>query len=231
MAGIAAAVAVALRALTGVWLAVVLAAVAVAAHTMPYVLFSSRQLLAPAFSFSLALWGPLVAGGLFQYLTIWRRFVAADATSRRFRDHLELVAHEMRSPLTAIQGSSEVMSRYPLDQGRRQQLAELIHRESRRLATLVERFLDVERLSAGEMELRRQPVALRHLVERTMERVQPLAERKKSNCEWQLAGSQRQWAIPSCWNSRCITCSATPSSIHRKAVRSRCRFIAMQHWG
>ena len=179
MAGIAAAVAVALRALTGVWLAVVLAAVAVAAHTMPYVLFSSRQLLAPAFSFSLALWGPLLAGGLFQYLTVWRRFVAADATSRRFRDHLELVAHEMRSPLTTIQGSSEVMSRYPLDQGRRQQLAELIHRESRRLATLLERFLDVERLSAGEMELRRQPVSLRHLVEQTMERVQPLAERKK----------------------------------------------------
>ena len=188
MAGIAAAVAVALRALTGVWLAVVLAAVAVAAHTMPYVLFSSRQLLAPAFSFSLALWGPLVAGGLFQYLTVWRRFVAADATSRRFRDHLELVAHEMRSPLTAIQGSSEVMSRYPLDQGRQQQLAELIHRESRRLATLLERFLDVERLSAGEMELRRQPVSLRHLVERTMERVQPLAERKKNPT---ASGNQR----------------------------------------
>ena len=84
----------------------------------------------------------------------------------------------MHSPLTAIQGSSEVMSRYPLNEARRQQLTELIHRESRRLATLVERFLDVERLSAGEMELRRQSVPLRSLVERTMERVQPLAERK-----------------------------------------------------
>ena len=178
MAGIAAVVAAALWTLTGVWLAVALAVVAVAAHTVPYVLFTSRQLLAPAFSFSLALWGPLLVGGIFQYLTVWRRLVAADATSRRFRDHLELVAHEMRSPLTAIQGSSEVMSRYPLDEARRQQLTELIHRESRRLATLVERFLDVERLSAGEMELRRQSVSLRSLVERTMERVQPLAGRK-----------------------------------------------------
>ncbi len=178
MAGIAAVVAAALRTLTGVWLAVALTVVAVAAHTVPYVLFTSRQLLAPAFSFSLALWGPLLVGGIFQYLTVWRRLVAADATSRRFRDHLDLVAHEMRSPLTAIQGSSEVMSRYPLNEARRQQLTELIHRESRRLATLVERFLDVERLSAGEMELRRQSVPLRSLVERTMERVQPLAERK-----------------------------------------------------
>ena len=178
MAGIAAVVAAALWTLTGVWLAVALAVVAVAAHTVPYVLFTSRQLLAPAFSFSLALWGPLLVGGIFQYLTVWRRLVAADATSRRFRDHLELVAHEMRSPLTAIQGSSEVMSRYPLDEARRQQLTELIHRESRRLATLVERFLDVDRLSAGEMELRRQSVSLRSLVERTMERVQPLAGRK-----------------------------------------------------
>ena len=178
MAGIAAMVAAALRTLTGVWLAVALTVVAVAVHTVPYVLFTSRQLLAPAFSFSLALWGPLLVGGIFQYLTVWRRLVAADATSRRFRDHLDLVAHEMRSPLTAIQGSSEVMSRYPLDEARRQQLTELIHRESRRLATLVERFLDVERLSAGEMELRRQSVSLRSLVERTRERAQPLAERK-----------------------------------------------------
>ena len=167
-----------LRTLTGVWLAVALTVVAVAVHTVPYVLFTSRQLLAPAFSFSLALWGPLLVGGIFQYLTVWRRLVAADATSRRFRDHLDLVAHEMRSPLTAIQGSSEVMSRYPLNEARRQQLTELIHRESRRLATLVERFLDVERLSAGEMELRRQSVSLRSLVERTRERAQPLAERK-----------------------------------------------------
>ena len=188
MAGIGALVAMALLTLTGVWLAVALAVVAVAVHCVPYYLFTSRQLVAPAFSFSLAFWGPLLVGGIFQYLTVWRRFMAADASSRRTRDHLELVAHEMRSPLTAIQGSSEVMTRYPLDEARRKQLAELIHRESRRLTTLVERFLDVERLSAGEMELRREPVPLRPLVKRTVERVQPLAERKKIQVRVEASG-------------------------------------------
>ena len=90
MGGIAAVVAAALRTLTGVWLAVALAVVAVAAHTVPYVLFTSRQLLAPRL---------LLLAGL--------------------------------------------------------------------VGTI-----------AGRWHLRRQSVPLRSLVERTMERVQPLAERK-----------------------------------------------------
>ncbi len=179
LVGIAAVVALALRLLTGGWLALTLALVGAVTHAVPYFLFRRQDLVTPAFSFSLAFWGPLLVCGVFQYLTVWRRYVQADATSRRIRDRLEMVSHEMRSPLTAIEGSSEVMSRYPLDDARRQQLTELIHRESKRLSTMVERFLDVERLEAGEIELRRDPVSLGPLVTQTVERVQPLANRKK----------------------------------------------------
>lgn len=187
MAGTAAAVGLALALLTGVWLGVALVLLAVAVHAAPYLLFE-RRLIAPAFSFSVAFWGPLVAGGVFRYLTVWRGYRDADATSRRLRDRMELVAHEVRSPLTAIQGSSEVMSRYPLDDERRRQLAELIHRESQRVAGLVQRFLDVERLSAGELELRREPVSLRALIALTLERTEPLARRKDIRIATAMAG-------------------------------------------
>ena len=178
MTAIAAAVAVVLLALRGWWLGAALVFLAAAVHAAPYLLFSRRLLVAPAFSVSLAFWAPLLVGGTFQYATVWRHYVAADAGRRRLRDRLEMVSHEMRSPLTAIQGSSEVMSRYDLEEDRRKQLADLIHRESQRLATMVERFLDVERLEAGEIELRLEPVPLEALVERTLERIQPLVRRK-----------------------------------------------------
>lgn len=175
---IAGCVAVLLFSLRGAALAAALAVLAVLVHAVPFLLFAKQQIVAPAFSFSLAFWAPALVGGIFQYRTVWRRYMAADATSRRLRGRMEMVSHEMRSPLTAIQGSGEVISRYPLDEARRKQLGDMISRESKRLAGMVERFLDVERLEAGELKLRRAPVPLREVVQRTAERLQPLAARK-----------------------------------------------------
>ncbi|MGB9605186.1 MAG: sensor histidine kinase, partial [Bryobacteraceae bacterium] len=88
------------------------------------------------------------------------------------------VTHEIRTPLTAIQGSSELMTRYNLSEEKRRQIAELIHSESRRLAHMIETFLSVERLSAGQMQLRREPFLADEVVAACVARVRPLAERK-----------------------------------------------------
>ena len=145
-------------------------------HALPYALLLNG-LVAASFSLAAAFWLPLIACGTYQYLTVWRHFRTADATQRRLRQQMEFVTHEMRSPLTTIAGSSELGSKYALDEKRRQQMFELIHRESQRLSRMVERFLDVERLSAGEIELRREPVDVRAIVETSAERVRPMAER------------------------------------------------------
>jgi len=60
-----------------------------------------------------------------------------------------------------------------------QQVADLINSESKRLARMVEVFLHVERLSAGQMELKPEPIAVRELVEVCVNRVRPVAERKR----------------------------------------------------
>jgi signal transduction histidine kinase len=92
---------------------------------------------------------------------------------------MHFVTHEMRTPLSAIQGSSELISRFPLTEEKRNQIAKLINSESKRLARMVEIFLNVERLSAGQMELKRESIPIKEMLELCLERVQPLAERKR----------------------------------------------------
>ncbi len=76
----------------------------------------------------------------------------------------------MRTPLTAIQGSSEIMTRYALPDAKRQQLSEMINSESKRLARMIQTFLDVERLADGQMELKREPFAAADLVDACLRR-------------------------------------------------------------
>jgi signal transduction histidine kinase len=91
---------------------------------------------------------------------------------------MHFVTHEMRTPLSAIQGSSELISRFALTEEKRKQIADLINSESKRLARMVEIFLNVERLSAGQMELKHEDIAVKQMVEICLERTRPLAERK-----------------------------------------------------
>jgi signal transduction histidine kinase len=85
----------------------------------------------------------------------------------------------MRSPLTAIQGSSELMGRYNLNDEKRRQIADMINSESKRLARMIQTFLDIERLTEGEMELRHDQFDLATLIDTCAHRARPLAERKQ----------------------------------------------------
>src|SRR5258708_32826705 len=84
----------------------------------------------------------------------------------------------MRTPLTAIQGSSEIMSRYKLPEAKQHQLSEMINSESKRLSRIITTFLTVERLAEGQMEMKREPFGAASIVESCMTRIAPIAERK-----------------------------------------------------
>ena len=132
----------------------------------------------PAFSLLLCFGVSLVAGEAYQILIVRRRFLDSENKRRLARQQFEMATHEMRTPLASIQASSELLARYALEPQKREQMLRLLHEESQRLAKLVERFLSVERLSAGEMELRREPTELSALLRKIAERIGPLAERK-----------------------------------------------------
>lgn len=80
-----------------------------------------------------------------------RRFEELDT---RRSDYVTMVAHEVRSPVTAIAGiAQQLRARDDIEQGRRNELLDTLVRESARLARLVSTILDIERDDQGALEL------------------------------------------------------------------------------
>jgi signal transduction histidine kinase len=153
-------------------------AILLAANFTPYLYFRRGTVFSYVTPVTAA-WFSLVSAASYQYLVVRRRLGKAEADRSRYQQAMHFVTHEMRTPLTAIQGSSELMSRYSFTEEKRKQIAQLINSESKRLGRMIEIFLNVERLSAGQMELKRETFAAAPLVAACIERVRPLADRKQ----------------------------------------------------
>lgn len=161
------------------WLAYLSAALLLAfVHGAPF-LFFSRGIVFPYVAPAATAWLTVAAAASYQHFIVRRRLRRAEAEKARYQQAIHFVTHEMRTPLTAIQGSSELMGRYNFNDEKRKQIAGLIHTESKRLGRMIQTFLDVEKLSDGQMELKHEPVLLEAAVEACLVRAQPLAERKK----------------------------------------------------
>src|SRR5262249_56302745 len=93
-------------------------------------------------------------------------------------DVMALVTHELRTPLTAIQGMSEVLAQFEVDADRRRKLHLAINDEAKRLMRMINDYLDITRLESGATGLRRAPVHLAPLIERTLLLVDPGAAQR-----------------------------------------------------
>jgi two-component system phosphate regulon sensor histidine kinase PhoR len=96
--------------------------------------------------------------------------VVSDVTERttleRMKDEMiSSVSHEMRTPLTAMLGFSEFLLENRVDEAQLHDYLGIIHRETGRLNELINNFLDLQRIRAGQ--------AVYHL---TTFAVQPLLE-------------------------------------------------------
>jgi signal transduction histidine kinase len=161
------------------WLAYALAALLlIAAHSVPAIFFRMGVVF-PYSAVVSAAWLSVVSAAGFQYFATRRQLKESESDKARYQQAIHFVTHEMRTPLTAIQGSSELMGRYNLGEDKRKQMVQMINTESKRLAKMIQTFLDVERLSEGQMELKRLPFGAREVIEACVERVRPLAERKQ----------------------------------------------------
>jgi signal transduction histidine kinase len=72
-----------------------------------------------------------------------------------FAESIAKVAHELRSPLTSLQGFSAMLVKRwdQFTDEQRFQLIEAIHADSKRMARIVSEVLDLARLEAGRLEL------------------------------------------------------------------------------
>ena len=149
----------------------------VIANLAPYWAFRNRVVL-PYMPAVLCTAFGVSAAAAWQHLSTRRKLARAEASEARYQRAMQFVTHEMRTPLTAIQGSSELITRYALPEEKRKQVAGMINAESKRLARMIETFLNVERLSGGQMELKTERFPISEVVEQCVTRVRPLAERK-----------------------------------------------------
>jgi signal transduction histidine kinase len=157
-----------------------------AAHGLPWLTFLGR-LVMPPFAPVAAAWGAFGVCAAFQFFYVRRQLATSEQKTARYQQAFQFVAHEMRTPLTAIQGSSEIISRYNLPEDKRKQMGQMINAESKRLAQMITTFLDVERLTAGEKDLRRSVFPAEEWVAACAGRARPLAERKGMTIETEAA--------------------------------------------
>ncbi len=148
------------------------------AVVLPFVLFS-RNVVFPVFGPTASAWLSVGVAAAYKHFIIRRRLRRTEAERFRYQQAIRFVTHEMKTPLTAIQGSSELIGRYNFTEEKRKQIAEVINSESKRLSGMIQTFLNVERLSEGEIQLKQKTFELRHLLAPSLARVAPLAERKQ----------------------------------------------------
>jgi signal transduction histidine kinase/CHASE2 domain-containing sensor protein len=94
---------------------------------------------------------------------------------RTKNDVMALVTHELRTPLTAIQGMSEILAEHELEPAQRRDMHLAINEEAKRLARLINDYLDITRLESGARPLRLSATRLAPLVERALLMLEPLA--------------------------------------------------------
>lgn len=87
---------------------------------------------------------------------------------------MTLVTHELRTPLTAIQGMSEILTQFDVDPRRQREMHAAINDEAKRLARMIDDYLNITRLEAGARPLRKIPLRVEAIVERVVLLLNPL---------------------------------------------------------
>jgi len=100
----------------------------------------------------------------------------------RLRDQfLSIAAHELKTPLTALLGNTQLIqrriARTHTFTERDQRVLQVINQQSQRLSRMVEALLDISRIRGGTLSIERTSVDLSALAERLVDEVQPSLER------------------------------------------------------
>lgn len=104
--------------------------------------------------------------------------------------YVQTLTHELKSPLTAIAASAELLAE-PLAPEDRQRLSDNVLQQSQRLHGLVERMLLLTRLENQRQPFERQPVDLMALLRQQWQSRAQLARQRQ--LQWQCAGPDPLW--------------------------------------
>jgi PAS domain S-box-containing protein len=112
----------------------------------------------------------------------------ADQANRIKDEFLAIVSHELRTPLNAILGWTRMLTSGQLDPVRARHAVEIVERNARAQAQLIEDLLDVSRIVTGKLQLDMCPLLLRDVVSAAVESVVHAAEEKGVRLVFDPAG-------------------------------------------
>jgi signal transduction histidine kinase/ActR/RegA family two-component response regulator len=102
----------------------------------------------------------------------------AEVANRAKDEFLAVVSHELRTPLSPVLVWAQMLRRGEVDEGRKAKALEVIERNVRSQAQLIEDLLDVSRITTGKLRLDVRPTEIAPVVEGAVESLRPTAEMK-----------------------------------------------------
>ncbi|MFL6193937.1 MAG: ATP-binding protein [Thermoanaerobaculia bacterium] len=115
-----------------------------------------------------------------------RRAEELVGADRRKDQFLAMLAHELRNPLAPIRNAVELMRQVETVDPTFQPSREMVERQVKHLARLVDDLLDVSRITHGSIRLRKEVVDLGAIVQRAVDGVRPLIESRGHELEVEL---------------------------------------------
>jgi PAS domain S-box-containing protein len=109
---------------------------------------------------------------------------------RRKDEFLAMLGHELRNPLAPMINALEILRTRGMAGPHGERMRDLLERQVRHLARLVDDLLEVSRITRGEILLRRERIDLGGVVARAAETVRPILEERRHVLAVELAGEQ-----------------------------------------
>lgn len=102
----------------------------------------------------------------------------AEEANRAKDQFLAVLSHELRTPLNTMLGWLAVLRTGRLDPSQQERALEVVERNTRAQARMIDDLLDISRIAAGKMVLDRRPMSLGPVVADTVDALQPEAKAK-----------------------------------------------------
>src|SRR5258708_6501862 len=118
----------------------------------------------------------------------------AQAANRMKDEFLATVSHELRTPLTAMLGWTRIIRSGKLDPVKFTHGLDVIERNGRAQAAIIDDILDVSRIITGKLRLEIDAVDLALVVQAAMDTVRPAADAKGIRIEWKSDPTIRRFS-------------------------------------
>ncbi|MHC5022334.1 MAG: sensor histidine kinase [Planctomycetota bacterium] len=103
-------------------------------------------------------------------------------------DFVSKASHELRTPLSSIRAYIEMLvDGEAVDESSRQEFYRIIQNETERLGRLIDNMLNISRIEAGIIQIEREQVDMKALIERAASTLEPQAREKKLTLSSKLA--------------------------------------------